>query len=139
MLQVCSLTTELYSLEIPYLISVVGDSGFKVVLKQLDEEHQIENLQKTLDCIFIKRSDTNIASCIKTAIDKFKTLDEKSYRVFYIFTNELDEEFALFDQWKERIFINPNHSFAFIFSKPRIIKKEQSEYLSEFWDKFGKK
>ena len=54
MLQVCSLTTELYSLEIPYLISVVGDSGFKVVLKQLDEEHQIENLQKVLDCIFSK-------------------------------------------------------------------------------------
>ena len=72
MLQVCSLTTVLYSLEIPYLISVVGDSGFKVVLKELDEEHSIENLQKALDCIFIKRSDTNIASCIKTAIDKFK-------------------------------------------------------------------
>ncbi len=124
MLQLCALTTVLYSLEIPYLISVVGDSGFKVVLKELDEEHSIENLQKALDCIFIRRCNTNIASCIKTAIDKFKTLDKDSHRVFFMFTNGLDEEFALFDQWKDKIFVNPNHSFAFIFSKPKNIKKE---------------
>ena len=139
MLQVCALTTTLYSLEIPYLISVVGDSGFKVVLKELNEEHSIENLQKALDCIFIKRCNTNIASCIKTAIDKFKSLDKNSHRVFYMFTNGLDEEFALFEQWKDNIFVNPNHSFAFIFSKPISIKPEQSKFLSEFWDKFGKK
>ena len=139
MLQVCALTTVLYSLEIPYLIAVVGDSGFKVVLKELDEEHSIENLQKALDCIFIKRCNTNIASCIKTATDEFKSLQEDSHRVFYMFTNGLDEEFALFDQWKDRIFVDPNHSFAFIFSKPKTIKKEQSEYLTQFWEKFGKK
>ena len=139
MLQVCALTTVLYSLEIPYLISVVGDSGFKAVIKELEEEHSIENLQKALDCIFIKRCNTNIASCIKTATDKFKTLDENAHRVFYMFTNGLDEEFALFDQWKEKIFINPNHSFAFIFSKPMSIKPEQSKFLTEFWENFGKK
>ena len=96
MLQVCALTTVFYSLEIPYLISVVGDSGFKVVLKELDEEHSIESLQKALDCIFIKRCNTNIASCIKTATDKFKSLKgDDAHRVFYVFTNGLDEEFSL--------------------------------------------
>ena len=55
MLQVCSLATVFYSLEIPYLISLVGDSGFKVVLKQLKDKHSIDYLQKALDCIFIKR------------------------------------------------------------------------------------
>ena len=139
MLQVCALTTVLYSLEIPYLISVVGDSGFKAVIKELDEDHSIECLQKALDCIFIKRCNTNIASCIKTATDQFKTLDENSHRVFYMFTNGLDEEFALFDQWKDRIFVHPNHSFAFIFSKPMSIKPDQSTFLSQFWDKFGQK
>jgi len=139
MFQVCALTTVFYSLEIPYLISVVGDNDFKVVLKELDEDHSIESLQKTLDCIFIKRSNTNLASCIKTAIDKFKTLDnENSQRVFYMFTNGLDEEFALYEQWKDRIFTNPNHSFAFILSKSKTIKEEQSKYLTEFWDKFGR-
>ena len=111
------MTTVLYSLEIPYLIAVVGDSWFKAVLKELDEEHPIENLQKALNCIFIKRCNTNIASCIKTATDKFKSLDfDNSHRVFYMFTNGLDEEFTLYEQWKERIFINSNHSLAFIFS-----------------------
>ena len=70
MIQICALTRVFQSLEIPYLISVVGDSGFKVVLKEFDEEYSIESLQKVLDCIFIKRYLTNVTSCIKTAIDK---------------------------------------------------------------------
>ena len=53
-LQVCSLATAFYSLEIPYLISVVGDSGFKVALKKLTDNHSIDYLQNALDCIFIK-------------------------------------------------------------------------------------
>ena len=133
------MTTVLYSLEIPYLIAVVGGSGFKTVLKDLDKEHSIENLQKALNCIFIKRCNTNIASCIKTATDKFKSLDfDNSHRVFYMFTNGTDEELTLYEQWKERIFINSNHSLAFIFSKPKTIKDEQSEFLTQFWNKFGK-
>ena len=81
MFQVCALTTALYNLEIPYLLSVVGDSGYKVVLKELDEEHSYEALQKALDCIMIKRCNTNIASCVKTALEKFgpeKVPKEKS-------------------------------------------------------------
>ena len=35
MLQVCGLTTTLYYLEIPYLISIIGDSKFKIILKNL--------------------------------------------------------------------------------------------------------
>ena len=68
MFQVCALTTALYNLEIPYLLSVVGDSGYKVVLKELDEEHSYEALQKALDCIMIKRCNTNIASCVKISL-----------------------------------------------------------------------
>ena len=37
---------------------------------------------------------------------------------------------------EDKIFINNNHSYAFIFSKPKSIKKEQSEFLSNFWEKF---
>ena len=70
-----------------------------------------------------------ISSCIKTAIDKFNTLKkENSQKLCYMFTNELGDEFALYEQWKERIFRNPNHTFAFILSKPKNIKKEQSEF-----------
>ena len=138
-LQICALSTVFYSLEIPYLISIVGDSGFKIVLKELDEDHSILNLQKALDCIFINRFNTNIASCIKTATAKFKSLDiNNAHRVFYMFTNGLDEELSLYDQWKERIFNEKNNSFAFIFSKPKTIRNEQSEFLTQFWNKFSK-
>jgi len=85
MLQVCALTTVFYSLEIPYLISIVGDSVFKIVLKELNEEHSIESLKKVLVCIFIKRSNSNIASCIKITKDKFKTLDKKIVKEYFIY------------------------------------------------------
>ena len=55
-----------------------------------------------------------------------------------MFTNGLDEELSLYDQWKERIFNEKNNSFAFIFSKPKTIRDEQSEFLTQFWNKFGK-
>lgn len=54
-----------------------------------------------------------------------------------MFINGLDEEFNLTDQWKDRIFTNPNHSFAFIFSRPKNIKKEESVFLTNYWSKFG--
>ena len=136
MIQICALTRVFQSLDIPYLISVVGDSGFKVVLKELDEEHSIENLQKVLDCIFIRRHYTNVASCIKTAIDKFKTLNKNSHRVFLMFTNGLDEEFTLYEQWKNSIFVNKNHSFIFILSKNNKNHEEINEYFTKIFDKF---
>ena len=49
-----SLTTIFHSLEVPYLISVVGDSLFRVVLKELEEEHSIEHLQKLLIVYLLK-------------------------------------------------------------------------------------
>ena len=145
MLQVCAITTVFQSLEIPYLIAVVGDNNFKVVLKDLDEEHSKENLQKVLDCIFIKRYNANIASCIKTAIDKFKTLNKNSHRVFLMFTDGFDEEFILYEQWKNRIFVNPNHSFAFILSKNKNRSNEnyhyghyeEDKFFTDIWDKFS--
>ena len=55
-----------------------------------------------------------------------------------MFTNALEEEFALYEHWKDMIFTNPNHSFVLILSKPRPIKEEHYKYLTEFWDKFGR-
>ena len=141
MFQVCALTTALYNLEIPYLLSVVGDSGYKVVLKELDEEHSYEALQKALDCIMIKRCNTNIASCIKTALEKFspETINKNRQRVFYIFTNGLDEEYKLYSQWKENIFREAyNCTFAFIFSMSDSLKEDQKKDLKEVWEGFQK-
>ena len=141
MFQVCALTTALYNLEIPYLLSVVGDSGYKVILKELDEEHSYEALQKALDCIMIKRCNTNIASCVKTALEKFspEKININRQRVFYIFTNGLDEEYKLYSQWKENIFKDAfNCTFAFIFSMSDSLKEDQIKDLKEVWEGFQK-
>ena len=142
MYQVCAMANAFYSLEIPYLISVVGDSGFKVVLKKLSDKHSIDYLQKALDCIFIKRNKTNIASCIKTAIELYKENNEnnendESQRVFFIFTNGFDEELVLHEQLQKKIFNNSNNSFVFIFSKAEGIKDEHSKKLTKIWEEFG--
>ena len=137
MIEICGLTTAFNYLEIPYLISVIGDSGFKIILKDFEEPHNELSLQKTLDCIFIKRAYTNIASCLKVAIDKFPKGNNKQ-RVFYIFTNGFDEEYGLYKQWKKNIFNDKNSSFCFIISKSNSLEDEQHKFLSEFWLKFKK-
>ena len=53
-----------------------------------------------------------------------------------MFTNGLDEEFGLFEQWKDKIFINNNHSYAFIFSKPKSIKKNNLNFYQIFGKNF---
>ena len=49
----------------------------------------------------------------------------------------MDEEFVLHEQWKNSIFVNPNHSFVFILSKNNKIDEEYDEYLKNIFDKFG--
>ncbi len=137
MIEICGLTTAFYYLEIPYLISVIGDSEYKIILKNLNEPHNELSLQKILDCIFIKRAYTNITSCLKVAIDKFPKGDNKQ-RVFYIFTNGFDEEYGLYSQWKKHIFNDKNNSFCFIISKSNSLEEEQYKFLSQFWLKFKK-
>ena len=46
----------------------------------------------------IKRCNTNIASCVKIALEKFspEKISKNRQRVFYIFTNGLDEEYKLY-------------------------------------------
>ena len=85
---ICGLITTFYYLKISHLISVIGNSEYKIILKNINELHNELSLQKSLDCIFIKRVYTNISSCLKVAIDKFLKGNKKQ-RVFYIFQMDL--------------------------------------------------
>ena len=134
-IQISALAMVFESLEIPYLIALVGDSGFKVVFKELEEEYSIDNLQKILDCIFIKRNRTKLFSCIGAAINKFKTLNINNQRVFFFFTNGLFEDLSSYKYWKENIFSNPNHSFGFFFQSNNI-PRPKYELLDNIWCKF---
>ena len=67
----CGLTLTLNSLEIPYCFGLIGDSSFKIIIKSLEESHSEEILQRIMECIFISRYKTDLATCLKYAIDKF--------------------------------------------------------------------
>ena len=118
MLITCGLTSALNSLEIPYCVSLIGDSSFKIIIKSFEEPHSEEVLQRIMECIFISRYKTDLATCIKYAIDKFP--HNLKYIVFYTITNGMDPELRKINQWKESIFNCKENSFSFIFVQSRV-------------------
>ncbi len=59
-------------LEIPYSVALVADSKFTVIIKKFEEPHSIENFQKIMECIMIKRFITKIIISLKFTIDNME-------------------------------------------------------------------
>ena len=138
MLITCGLTSALNSLEIPYCVGLIGDSSFKIIIKSLEEPHSEEILQRIMECIFISRYKTDLATCLKYAIDKFP--HNLKNRVFYTITNGMDPELRKINRWKEAIFNCKENSFSFIFIESRVLKPKQKEFLTEkIWNPFREK
>ena len=114
---IIALTNAFSYLEINYLFSIVGDCHFKAIIKDFNEPHSIEIINRIFECITIQRYRTNIASCAKIAIENFPT-KKNNKRVFYFFTNGLDDEYKLFNEWNNEIFYNKNLFFSFLFYLP---------------------
>ena len=134
----CGLTSALNALEIPYCVGLIGDSNFKIIIKSFEEPHSEEALQRIMECIFISRYKTDLATCIKYAIDKFP--HNCKNRVFYTLTNGMDPELKKINRWKEVIFNNKENSFSFIFIESRVLKPKQKQYLTEqVWEPFREK
>ena len=135
---ICGIIYALYIVNISYAISLVGDSQFECTLKPFDMDHSIENLQKVLDCLFIKRFIGKNANAIQYAI-KF-TNAISTYRMILMFSDGLDEDFLLLESWK-KLFNNPNFSFGFFFINSDYINDKYSEdleYLKVKWEEFKK-
>ena len=98
----------------------------------------MENLQKVLECLFIKRFIVKNANGIQYAI-KY-TNANSTYRVILMFTDGLDEDFLLVQSWKDKLFNNPNYSFGFFFinSENLCNHSEDLDYLKVKWDDFKK-
>ena len=136
---VCGIINALNIVNIEYAISLVGDSQFECTLKPFDLEHSIENLQKILDCLFIKRFIGKNANAIQYALKL--TNAYSTYRTILMFTDGLDEDFLLTEAWKNKLFTNPNFSFGFFFINSENICNRHSEeldYLRSKWNKFKK-
>jgi hypothetical protein len=120
MLITCGLTLALNSLEIPYYVGLIGDNSFKIIIKSLEESHSEEILQRIMECIFISKYKTDLATCLKYAFDKFP--HNLKNRVFYTITNGMDPELRKINRWKEAIFNCKENSFSFIFIESRVLK-----------------
>ena len=99
----------------------------------------MENLQKILDCLFIKRFIGKNANAIEYAL-KFTKVNS-TYRVILMFTDGLDENFLLIESWKNRLINNLNYSFGFFFINSENICNKHSEeldYLKVKWEDFKK-
>ena len=133
-LLICGLVKFCYSLGIPYSLSLIGDSDFKIRIKSLEDEHSDLYLQKLLDCAFIKRNLTQLSACLKYFIDNFKPKDNNINRIFYIFTNGFDEELKKVKAWKNKIFNDEKNSFNFIFLKSNVLEKNQNKIFKQFFE-----
>ena len=143
MFLISALTCALNALEIPYLVSLISDENFKVIIKDYDNEmHSNKIIQRIFDCIFIPRYYTSLANGMKTAVDNFhfKSKEERPYRAFFIFSNGLDHQIYLFNEWKEKIFCSSathlKDKFGFIFIKGHELDGENLEKVKIVWNNF---
>ena len=137
MLLVCGLASALNYLRIPYSLSLIGDSNFKIRIKETREPHDDLILRKLYDCCFIKRNITSLASCIKYFLDKDTTENDSINKVYYIFSNGYDYELAKYKSWRDNIFNNEKNSFSFTFLRPKAKNLENFKYLEKIWGEFA--
>ena len=123
MIMVCGLAHALNYLSIPYTLSAIGDSDFKVRIKDSEEPHSELIFQKLYDICFIKRNVTQLPACLKYFIDNYPAKDESIIRVYYVFTNGFDDELKKCKAWKTKIFNDKKNSFSFIFTKSQVLRK----------------
>ena len=135
---ICGIANSLTVLNIPYAISLVGDSQFECTLKPFKARHSIEYFQKILDCLFIKRFQSKNANSIQYAL-KFTKCTSYN-RTILVFTDGLDEDFLLIESWK-KLLKNPKNSFGFFFIYSNYIyynHHQKMDYLISKWNEFKK-
>ena len=124
MLMVCGLATALNFLKIPYTLSAIGDSDFKVRIKELEEPHSELVLQKLYDICFIKRNVTQLPACLKYFLDNYPAKDESNNRVYYIFTNGFDDELKKCKAWQTKIFNDKKILLPLFSQNHKFLKKQ---------------
>ena len=136
---ICGLTNALNIVNIPYTLILIGGSDFNCIIKNFSENHSMEVLQKMLDCLFIKRFVQKNVKNLLFAMNQNQP-ENKKFRSFFIFTDGLDEDLLLNDQWNENIFNNSYDSFSFLFIKSDELNQESQkqnlEYLTGKWKTF---
>ena len=142
MFLVCALTNAINSMEIPYSITLISDENFKATIKKYDEPHSLKVIQRVFDCIFITRFYTSLPNSLKFAVNNlhFRPQEERPYRAFFIFSNGLDDQLYLSNEWKEKIFKSSsthlNDKYGFTFIKGNELSGDNLEIVKRVWNNF---
>ena len=148
----CSYSTLFNLLEIPYGIAVIADGKFKIILKQFEEPHSFDILEKVYESLMIRRFRDNLANSQKFAKETFmfsvkynlkeenneipKFYKEHPKKIIITITDGLDEELKLTHKWNNLIFNDDDISFGFIFNKPDFPNNEDKKKIEKLWENF---
>ena len=135
---VCAMTNALNCLEIKYSIILMGDEDFRCVLKNYNEPHSIEALERVYECLILRRFRTNIPGCLKYALEEVSSKTDFKYTSFFVFTDGLDKRFVITQKntWDSDIFYKKSNSFGFIFLLSSVLTSENKTFLNEIWNQF---
>lgn len=131
----------LNALEIPYSVLLISDENFKILIKDYNEIHSDEIIQRIFDCIFIDRFYTSLSNAMKFAVNNlhYQPKEERPFRAFFVFSNGLDDQLYFVKDWKEKIFkssaTHEKDKFGFIFIKGEELI-EENEKIINIWNKF---
>ena len=135
---ICAMTNALNCLEIKYSIVLMGDEDFRCVLKDYNEPHSVETLEKVYECLMLRRFRTNIPGCLKYCLEEICSKSKFKYTSFFIFTDGLDKRFIYTQKntWDTNIFYNKYYSFGFIFLLSSVLTIENKDFLKNIWNDF---
>lgn len=135
----CGFAYAFDSLEVPYSITIAADKEFRFILKTYEDQDPQNALQACLDCIFIKRYRANYADIFHFIHEKVKKPDpSRTQRAMFIFTDGLDENLALVQSWRKKIFAkNRNYSYGIIATVPKLLAGKSRETMNRIWNEFN--
>ena len=135
---ICAMTNALNCLEIKYSIVLMGDEDFRCILKDYNEPHSIEVLERCYECLMLKRFRANIPGCLKYCLEEICSKSDFKYTSFFIFTDGLDKRFINTQKntWDTNIFCNKYNSFGFIFLLSSVLSKENKDFIKNIWNIF---
>ena len=138
MFTICAMTNALNCLEIKYSIILMGDEEFRCVIKDYNEPHSIEALERVYECLMLKRFRTNIPGCLRYCLEEICNKSKFKYKSFFIFTDGLDRRFLCTQRntWDTYIFNKSSNSFGFIFFLSSFLTEENKIFLINIWETF---
>ena len=125
--------------DIKFSILLTADDNFKVLIKKYDEKINYENLIKKLyETYILKRYRNNLLKSVQIAVEYIKCNNIEN-RLFWIFSDSLDDSILQFNYWKNKVLINKNNAFIFFIEKTHNIPESKQKFLTEAWNNFEKK